>query len=108
MMIPYGAMISCKIPVVNIHHTPLIVTITNSITSEPIADVEGTLSNSKLHPFSNPKGIMNYETVSAGSIVSTFTHPKFISKSVDIHIVSGSTNTLTLTMTPIPTPPTIE
>jgi len=98
----YAVMISCKIPTVQVSHTPLIVSITSSVDSSPIPDVKGTLTNSKETPISSKKGVMTYETVLGGNKVATFTHPDFISKEVDIHIISGETNSLTISLTPKP------
>ena len=97
----YAVMISCKIPTVPVSHTPFVVTISSSIDGSPIPDVKGTLTNSNETPMSNKIGIMTYETVLGGNKVATFTHPEFISKEVDIHIISGETNSLSITMTPI-------
>ena len=97
----YAVMICCKIPTVQVTHTPLVVTITSSIDGSPMADVKGTLTNSKETPVSTKSGVMTYETVLGGNKEATFTHPKYISKEVDIHIISGETNSLSITMTPI-------
>lgn len=97
----YAVMVCCKIPAVPVVHTPLVVTITSSVDESPIPDVKGTLTNSKETPISTKLGIMTYETVLRGNKVATFTHPKFISKEVDIHIISGETNSLSITMSPI-------
>ena len=96
-----AVMLSCKIPVVAVAHTPFVITITNSLDGTPISNVKGTLTTSTQTPVSTSKGIMTYDTVLGGDKVSTFTHDKFITKSVDIHIISGETNSLSITMTPI-------
>jgi hypothetical protein len=98
----YTVIASCMIPVVAVSHTPLIITITNSMDGSAISDVKGGLTNSTMTPISNSKGIMSYETTAGGDKVATFSHPKFLPKSVDIHIISGESNTLSITMNPIP------
>ncbi len=99
-----GLLAACKMPAVTILHTPVYIkVIDESSTSVPpavLADVQGTLTKSKQLPVTNVAGIMVYNNVQGGKATSTFAKPGFITKIVEMPIVSGKTNTFTVALTP--------
>ncbi len=99
-----GLMAACKMPAVTILHTPVYITVIDeSSTSIPpavLSDVQGTLTKSKQLPVTNIAGIMVYYNVQGGKTTGTFAKPGFITKIVEMPIVSGKTNTFTVALTP--------
>jgi hypothetical protein len=95
-----GIMSACTMPAVNVHHTPLVISITDASTTGVLANVAGTLTRTKELPTSNVAGIMIFATVSAGSATATFTKKGYISAIKTVNIVRGKTNNYTVALVP--------
>jgi len=95
-----GIMRACTMPAVNVHHTPLVITITDASTTGVLANVGGKLTRTKELPTSNVAGIMIFATVSAGSATATFTKKGYISAIKTVNILRGKTNNYTVALVP--------
>ena len=95
-----GIMRACTMPAVTVHHTPLVMTITDASTTSVLANVAGKLTRTKELPTSNVAGIMIFATVSAGSATATFTKKGYISAIKTVNIVRGKTNNYTVALVP--------
>jgi len=95
-----GLMQACKIPTITVRHTPVILTVIDSVTKLPIGNVTSTLSKSKGLLVSNPEGIVNHSNVSAGNAISTLAKQGYISKLTPIKVLRGQTNAFTIALTP--------
>ena len=95
-----GIMRACTMPAVNVHHTPLVITITDASTTGVLANVAGTLTRTKELPTSNVAGIMIFATVSAGIATATFTKKGYISAIKTVNILRGKTNNYSVALVP--------
>ena len=91
---------ACKIPPIAVHHTPVNITLTDSITLALLPDVKGTLSKTKELGLSNSLGIMPYTDVSAGVAMATFALPGYITGIKSVRIIRGATNTFAFALVP--------
>jgi len=93
-----GIIRACTMPAVNVHHTPLVITITDASTTGVLANVAVKLTRTMELPTSNVAGIMIFATVSAGSATATFTKKVYISTIKTVNIVWGKTNNYTVAL----------
>jgi hypothetical protein len=82
----------CVIPVVNIHHTTLSVTVKKKSDNSPITNATGSLSNSKKTGTSDAKGFMTIEQVRKGNPTLSIKAAGFTDYTSLIHIISGQDN----------------
>jgi len=95
-----GIMKACKMPAVTVHHTPVIITITDASSTGVLAGVHGVLTKSKEQPVSNVAGIMTYSTVLGGSTTATFSKKGFHTVVREITVVSGKKNAFSVALVP--------
>jgi hypothetical protein len=83
----------CKIPPITVRHTPVNITITDSVTLALLPGVKGTLSKTKELGSSTSAGIMAYTDVSAGLAISTYKLVGYITGVQNVRIKRGVANT---------------
>lgn len=89
----------CKIPPVNVRHTPLSCTITDSITGAPIAAATAAFSNSKSTATTSASGVLHLPSIGAGYPTITITAIGYPIHTSRIRILQGKDNSFTISLT---------
>jgi hypothetical protein len=83
---------ACKIPAITVRHTPVVITVTESLTGTPLANASGTLSKTTQVGVGTDAGIITYTNVSAGTAIATCAADGYITGVRTIKIKRGKPN----------------
>lgn len=82
----------CKIPAITIRHTPVTLTVTESLTGTPLANAHSTLSKTTELGTGTDAGIVTYTNVSAGNAIATCAVEGYITGIRTVKIKRGKAN----------------
>jgi len=89
---------ACKMPAVTVRHTPVVINVSDSITTAGLSGAESTLTKSKEVLTSNFYGVIKYAKVTAGLCMGTISKPNYITKVLPMEIIRGVTNTFNVAL----------
>jgi len=89
---------ACKIPPINVHHTPVNFNLIDSVTGVVLEFVKCSLSRTKLSAISNALGVLSFKTVRAGIATAKFTLNDYVEGTSIVYIKRGVENNFTFKM----------